>query len=267
MPRTFNARPRFDGPRLDSSIVTGLLVTAGILLISAQVSGLGREILHLGSFILVVGGTLGATLVNYSFQEMKYAWSALQRVLTESPQNARDRITTFVTLAARVRKDGLLTLEQDIARCSDPFLRLAMQLTVDGMAAADIKRVLETEMRSAFDQERRAIGVFQTMGNFAPALGLIGTLLGLIQMLGSLQRPEAIGPAMSLALITTLYGALLANVVCLPIAGKLRNRCEEDSRIKAITVEGVTSLSKQESSIMLEQRLQSFMPLSANGHA
>jgi chemotaxis protein MotA len=163
--------------------------------------------------------------------------------------------------AQSLKRNGPLVLEREARSVSDPFLRKALELTVDGQAEEDIRRILETEIQSANEQSYRAVQVFQTMGNYAPAMGLIGTLIGLIQMLGSLENPAAVGPAMSVALLTTFYGAILANLFFLPVAGKIRNRSEEEAVVKAITVEGAVSLRREENTIVLEQRLRSFIPL------
>jgi len=144
-------------------------------------------------------------------------------------------------------------------------MRKAMEITSDGQDASTIKRILETEMRASHQRATRAVQVFQTMGTFAPALGLIGTLIGLIQMLGALGDPSSVGPAMAVALTGTFYGAVLANLLFLPIAGKIKMQEEEDLLVKAITVEAMVSLSRQEGSIVMEQRLQSFLPIDPRG--
>jgi chemotaxis protein MotA len=142
---------------------------------------------------------------------------------------------------------------------------MGLEISADGQPAEDIKRILETELITSNERAGRVVQVFQTLGQFAPAMGLIGTLVGLIQMLAVLDKPGSIGPAMSIALLTTLYGAVLANLVFIPIAGKLRNRCAEEALVKALTIEGVLSLGRQESAIVVEQRLRSYLPLAPQG--
>jgi chemotaxis protein MotA len=156
-------------------------------------------------------------------------------------------------------------LESEAAATPDSFLRLGLEVTVDGQKPEDVKRILQNEMRVANERSWRSVQVWETMGNFAPAMGLIGTLIGLIQMLGALQDAATVGPAMSLALVATLYGAVSANLLFFPIAGKLRHAAHEKSQIKEVTLEALISIASSESPVMLEQRLQSFTSLAANG--
>jgi chemotaxis protein MotA len=171
----------------------------------------------------------------------------------------------LVHLSRRVKDEGMLVLEDEAVAATDSFLRLGLELTVDGQSPEDIRRILKNEMRTSSDQAWRTVQVWETMGNFAPAMGLIGTLIGLIQMLGSLQDAATIGPSMSLALVATLYGSVSANLFFFPLAGKLRVIAQEREQTKEITVEGLLSVARAESPIMLEQRLQSFTSVAGNG--
>lgn len=165
----------------------------------------------------------------------------------------------LINLSYVSRKKGLLVLEDVAQETKDMFFKKALQLVVDGQKESDIKKILETEMNITSEENQKGITVFETMGTYAPAMGLIGTLLGLVNMLGSLDDPSKVGPAMSVALLTTFYGAVLANMVFIPFAGKIRNIDANEVLIKKITIEGVLSLAKQESPLIIEQRLQSFM--------
>jgi chemotaxis protein MotA len=175
-----------------------------------------------------------------------------------------DRISYLVDLSRRVKEQGVLILEQEASLTADPFLRLGLELTVDGQAPDEIARILQREMRTSNDQAWRSVQVWETMGNFAPAMGLIGTLIGLIHMLGSLQDASAVGPAMSLALVATLYGSVAANLFFFPLSGKLRVVAQEREFSKDITLEGLLSVARLENPLMLEQRLQSFVTIAAN---
>jgi chemotaxis protein MotA len=171
----------------------------------------------------------------------------------------------LITLSRRVKEQGVLILEDESAMVMDPFLRLGLELTVDGQSPDEIRRILKNEMRTSNDQAWRSVQVWETMGNFAPAMGLIGTLIGLIHMLSSLQDAAAVGPAMSLALVATLYGSVAANLLFFPMAGKLRIVAQERELAKDITLEGLISVARSESPLLLEQRLQSFISVAANG--
>jgi chemotaxis protein MotA len=191
---------------------------------------------------------------------------AARSVLFLSHEQPAHRITYLLELSRRVKERGVLILEQESSRTADPFLRLGLDLTVDGQNPEEIARILQREMRTSNDQAWRSVQVWETMGNFAPAMGLIGTLIGLIHMLGSLQDASTVGPAMSLALVATLYGSVAANLFFFPMAGKLRVVGQEREFSKEITLEGLLSVARSESPLMLEQRLQSFVLMTGNSH-
>jgi chemotaxis protein MotA len=250
--------------QVDRGIVGGIGISFGLILLAIATGGSVLNFLDFPSLLIVVGGTLGATVANFSMAEITQAWKVFRLVATTESSSPLNRIGHMVQLASKVRQHGLLVLEREARHVSDPFLKLALELTADGQSGDDIRRILEIEMITSNDRDSRVVQVFQTMGQFSPAMGLIGTLVGLIQMLSILDQPSTIGPAMSLALVTTLYGAILANLVFIPIAGKLKNRSAEEALVKAITIEGALGLGRQENAIVIEQRLQSFMPLVAN---
>ena len=250
------------GRELDRGILLGLGLSFSLMAIGIMLGG--GAILSFfdpSSIAIVVGGTLGATLVSFSPDDLRNALESFKNSLFIRQNSPIERIRYLVGLAHAVRTQGRLrVLEHEGSSQSDPFLKFALEMTVDGQTPGEVKRILETEMRISNDRSFRSVHVFETMGNYAPALGLIGTVIGLIQMLKVLDNPAAIGPSMATALVTTFYGAVLANLVFLPIAGKLRNRSEEEAMVKAITVEGILSVGNEENPMLLEQRLQSFLP-------
>ncbi len=246
--------------KYDKGIVFGAGLSCMLILAGVASGGSVLKFLDVPSFLLVIGGTIGAVMIHFSFEELGHAWQQFKKVLRIQSYDPVGRIEYMVRLAQAVKANGPMHLEHEAGRLEDNFLRMALELAVDNQPADDIRRILETERRTSIEHASKAVQVFETMGAYAPALGLIGTLIGLIQMLGALDNPAAVGPAMSLALITTFYGAIAANLIFIPIAGKLRNRHEQESLMKALTIEGTISLSKQEGSIMMEQRLQSYLP-------
>lgn len=247
--------------QLDRGIIAGIVLCIFVIGAGVLVGGNPLNFVSFPSLIIVLGGTIAASLVHFSLYDLEQARQAMRSVLLTRQNHAHERIQDIVRMAHAVRHHGLLKLEAESRTAQDPFLRKALELVVDGQSGDEIKHILETEIRVINDRSARAVQVFNTMGSYAPALGLIGTLIGLIQMLGSLENPATVGPAMSVALITTFYGAILANLFFLPIAGKIRNRAEEDSLVKALTIEGALGLGRQENAIVIEQRLQSFLPL------
>ena len=175
----------------------------------------GGEILRFVSpvgFLLVIGGTIASTLVQFSVHDLHLALASARAALFLRDENTADRIRYMVGISRRVKEEGVLMLEQEAALTPDPFLRLGLEVTVDGQKPEDVKRILQNEMRSANERSWRSVQVWEDYGQLRSAMGLIGTLIGLIQMLGALQDAATVGPAMSLALVATLYGAISANI-------------------------------------------------------
>jgi len=245
--------------RLDRGIKIGLaiLFTLGciVLLSSAEVT----SFLNLTGLSLVIGGTLAATAIQFSRRELNTAWEHLLKVLQVSTTTTViERIQYLSALARKVRKNGIVVLDHEATRTGDSFLRLSLELASDRQPQDEITNILQTEIKCSEEANREAVEVFDTLANYSPAMGLIGTLIGLVQMMSSLGDPSTIGPAMAIALLTTLYGAILANFVFAPLAGKIRFRGEEEVRLKSLTIAGILSLAREESPVILEQRLKGF---------
>lgn len=268
-----SARSRFsrrrlgedDRPLVQTSVIVGLCISGALVLFGALIGGNPLSFISAEGLLLVLGGTLSSTLIQFSIRDIRNAGIAARGVLFQSGEGPLERMGYLITLSRRVKEQGVLILEDESAMAMDPFLRLGLELTVDGQSPDEIRRILQNEMRTSNDQAWRSVQVWETMGNFAPAMGLIGTLIGLIHMLSSLQDAAAVGPAMSLALVATLYGSVAANLLFFPMAGKLRIVAQERELAKDITLEGLISVARSESPLLLEQRLQSFISVAANG--
>jgi len=254
-----NRARQAERPQVNRSLVIGLCGSALLVVIGACLGGRPLTFVSLEGMVLVLGGTVFSTLIQFSISDVRSAAKAARSALFQNQESPADRIAALVRLSRRVKDEGVLVMEDEASQTTDSFYRLGLQLTVDAQQPDDIARILQTEMRTSNDQAWRSVGVFETMGNFSPAMGLIGTLIGLIQMLGSLSDAATIGPAMSLALVATLYGSVAANLFFFPVAGKLRVIAQEREQAKEITIEGLLSVARSESPIMLEQRLQSFV--------
>lgn len=236
------------------ALLITLLVGGGVCL-----SGDVTSYISISALFIVLGGTVGATLIHYSAEDIATSIKALRCVMFQSSANPMKRIQLLVRIAQEVKQQGPLILEDISRKIPDPFLKKGLEVAVDGQDPIVIRKILETEMRTSSEVAQRGVLIFQTMGSYAPALGLIGTLLGLVQMMKGLQDPSTVGPSMAVALLTTLYGAVLANLFFMPLAGKIKNRAEEEIFIKNITLEGVLSIRAAESPIVLEQRLESYL--------
>ena len=217
--------PRQGG--IDFATLIGLfgalgLILGAILLEGRSTAFINIPFVNVPAILLVVFGTFAVTMVSYSVQEVLQAQPIMLRTLFRSGQSPNDAAMRMLQLAERARRRGILQLQSELYGLRpEPFLHRSMTMLVDGIAVEEIERNLTFETHAMMQRHVRSAGILRRAAEVAPAMGLIGTLVGLVQMLGSLNDPESIGPAMAVALLTTLYGALLANVVFLPLASKL----------------------------------------------
>ncbi len=245
---------------MDIATVFGIISAFGLVIIAIVMGGGINLFVNAPALMIVVGGTMGATMVNYPLKEVLGVFQVVQNVFFKKVLSAKDIIKQFIRFSSRARREGILSLESEIKDVADEFLKKGIQLSIDGMEPQAIREILETEITFIRDRHRLGAEIFTTMGTFFPALGMVGTLIGLVQMLQSMNDPSTIGPAMAVALLTTFYGSVLANIMCLPMAGKLRARSSEEVLIKEMVIEGVICLSNGENPRILEQKLQAFLP-------
>jgi chemotaxis protein MotA len=200
-------------------------------------------------------------MINYPLKEMLGTINVVKNAFFSGGGPATDEvIKQFVDLGSKARREGILALESDVKGVTDEFMKKGLQMSVDGLEPQAIEEILATEIDYLKARHQVGAEVFQTMGTFAPALGMIGTLVGLVQMLQSMDDPSSIGPAMAVALLTTFYGSIMANMVCIPIAGKLKARSKEETLVKEMVVEGVLSLTRGENPRILEQKMLAYVP-------
>lgn len=245
---------------MDIATLLGIVSAFGLVVLAILMDG-GMDIfINPPSLMIVVGGTLGATMINYPLKEVLGAVNVLKNVFFAKPLPAKEITTQFVEYANKARREGILSLESEARIIDDEFLKKGLELSVDGVEPLAIQDIMETEVD--FSRERHQLGaeIFTTMGSFAPALGMIGTLIGLVQMLQSMDDPSSIGPAMAIALLTTFYGSVLANLVFMPIAGKLKTRSKEENLVKEMITQGLVALAKGDNPRILEQKMLSFVP-------
>jgi chemotaxis protein MotA len=245
---------------MDIATVLGVISAFGLVCIAIFMGGGISLFVNVPALMIVVGGTLGATMINYPLRDVLGVFKVVQKALFTKNISVSDLIKRFVSFAHKSRKEGILALESEIKDVKDEFLKKGIQLSIDGLEPKEIKEILETEVD--FIESRHQLGaeIFATMGTFSPALGMIGTLIGLVQMLQSMSDPSKIGPAMAVALLTTFYGSVMANIVCLPIAGKLRTRSKEEVLTKEMAIQGIISLSNGDNPRILQQKIQAFIP-------
>lgn len=245
---------------MDLATVIGIAMAFG-LVISGIMSGSSLLVfVDFPSMLIVGGGTIGATLVNYPLPQMLGLMKVIKQGFLAKPHSPSQIITLFMDFANRARREGILALEPLLKDVNDDFLRKGLQLTVDGLEPQAIQEILQTEVSYLEDRHETGAGLLLTMGSLAPALGMIGTVIGLVQMLQRMADPSSIGPAMAVALITTFYGALLANLLFNPLAGKLKLRSKQEILIREMIMEGVLSISKGENPRIIEEKLNSYLP-------
>jgi chemotaxis protein MotA len=245
---------------MDIATIVGLVAGFGLVMSAIFMGSADSSIfLSVPSILIVVGGTLAATLINYPLSDVLNVFASVKNAVLHrenAPQALIEKLVGFATVA---RREGILALEAHATDAGDPFLEKGIQLAIDGTAPELIKDILTTEL--VFMEDRHAMGqsILTTMGAFAPAFGMIGTLIGLVKMLVALEDPSQIGNGMAVALITTLYGALLANIVLLPAAGKLKVRTSSELLAKEIIIEGILSIQSGDNPRIVEQKLKAFV--------
>ncbi|TYT76259.1 motility protein A [Desulfobotulus mexicanus] len=241
---------------MDMATLIGIVSAFGLVGLAVFMGGGLLFFFNLQAFLIVVGGTLGATLIHYPVRDLLPVFRRLMRVFFSSGDTGDATVEKLTAMAQKARRDGVLSLEKMIPKETDPFLAEGLQLAVDGVEPAIIREIMLSGLEASGERHEAGAEIFATMGSYAPALGMVGTLIGLIQMLQNLHDPDAIGPGMAVALLTTFYGALLSNLVFLPLAGKLRALDRQEAREKQMLVDGLVSLARGEHPRVLAWRMR-----------
>ncbi len=215
--------------------------------------------LNFPSAIITFGGALFATMLSYSMQDFLNGLKSVKLVFKTSAMNTSEMIKSIIDLSNVARKEGLLSLEEAAADLDEPFLKKGILLIVDGTDPDLVRGIMETELVSIESRHRTIIGFWEALASMGPAWGMIGTLVGLVNMLNNMSDPSRIGGDMAVALITTLYGSVLANWLCTPVAGKLKAQNAQEMQLKEIMVEGLLSIQAGENPRVIEEKLKSFL--------
>lgn len=244
---------------MDIATIVGFIAGTSLVLISIMMGGSITIFIDVPSIILVFGGTIASTLINFPLGDVLGVFNTAKNSFVQRlapPESLIERLVEFATVA---RREGILALEGHAAEANDSFLHKSVQLAVDGTAPELIKDILTTDI--AFTEDRHAMGqsVLASMALYAPAFGMIGTLVGLVQMLSGMDDPSQIGAGMAVAILTTLYGALIANVALLPLVGKLKVRTAAELLQKEIIIEGILSIQSGDNPRIVEQKLKAFV--------
>ena len=244
---------------MDIATIAGLVIAFGLTVWSIMLGGSLSGFIDMPSVAVVIGGTFGALLISLPLQTILGIAGFFKKTLLFALDEPGDVIEKMVKYAERARREGMLALEEDSENETDPFLRKGLRLAVDGTDPQLLEKILETDVEQLESRHANGAKVLSTGGTFAPAFGMIGTLIGLVNMLSNLSDPSQIGAGMATALITTFYGAVLANVVFLPLAGKLETRSKEEMMIKEMIIEGIMAIQSGDSPRIVEEKLKSFL--------
>ena len=245
---------------MDVATIIGILSGLGLILYTI-ISGGNLEIfIHIPSMMIVGGGSMAAILVNFPLKEVISVLGIVKKAFMSDEIDATNIIDLFINLAMKSRRDGILAIDKELHKIDDDFMRIGLEMAVDGAEPESIKNVMEVELNYLIERHKKGQQIFLSLGTFSPAFGMIGTLMGLIAMLKTLDEPSNIGAGMAVALITTFYGSVLANLLFLPIAGKLKNRSDHEITIKEMMIDGVLAIQYGEHPKNISRKLLNFIP-------
>ena len=235
-------------------LIFGCIVIIGAILVGGDLA----IFINIPGLLVVIGGTAAATFIKFSVSDCLFALKqGLKQAFVDEAVDPRELVVQIKDLAGKARKDGLLALQEE--NFSNEFLEKGVQLCVDGQQPELVQKVLSNDMDFSIARNQLGSRIFSAIGEAAPAFGMIGTLVGLVQMLANMSDPAAIGPAMAVALLTTLYGAVFANLIALPIAAKLQLRYIYDRKTKSLIIEGVIGIANGESPHVIDEILSTYL--------
>ncbi|AEH44196.1 MotA/TolQ/ExbB proton channel [Thermodesulfatator indicus DSM 15286] len=243
---------------MDLGTVIGLVLGIVLILVSILMGGSLGLFINIPSILIVVGGTIAGSFISFSLADVLGSMKVVMKAFFNKLEPPEEIIKEITNLANIARREGLLKLEKQ--PINNPFLKKAIMFCVDGHEAEFIEEVLNKEVELTAERHETGQKLFKTMADLAPAFGMIGTLIGLVQMLANMSDPKSIGPSMAVALLTTLYGAVLANLIFMPIANKLELRSQEEQLNYRLIIEGVIGLQKGLNPRVLEEILKAFLP-------
>ena len=246
--------------RLDLTSVLGVPVGIGLVLIGQALEGGSlHSLLQATAAVIVFGGTLGAVLLSFSRADVTRAWHSLGSVFFDRESPADHVVGTITRLAAKARRDGIMSLDDEVEQIQDPFLRRGLMLAVDGTNPSTLRAMLEAESDSREDLDERPARVFEAAGGYAPTIGILGAVLGLIHVMENLSDPNKLGAGIAVAFVATVYGVGSANLVFLPIGAKLRGKAVQDARHRQMIIEGILAIQEGLNPRLIDQKLRGLL--------
>lgn len=245
---------------MDKSTVGGIVIALGGIALGLILDG-GKlaQVLQPTAALIVFGGTIGAVMVQFPLPIVLKAMVQLKDVFLNKSSESDSLVQNLMRYAFKARKEGLLSLDAELAKIQDPFLKESLMLAIDGVPAAELRRMMELQLDYRGELDERVPKVFEAAGGFAPTVGIIGAVLGLIQVMQRLQDINAVGKGIAVAFVATIYGVASANLLYLPMAGKLKIRLRERQVIQEMTLEAVLSIVEGVNPRALELRLGSYL--------
>jgi len=245
---------------LDKASLAGIVLALGGILAGLILEGgnLG-QILQPTAAMIVFGGTLGAVMLQFPLPIILLAVRQLGSVFVNSHRDPEATIQQLVQYAQKARREGIVSLDAELAEIEDPFLRKSLMLAVDGTEPQELRKMMELELDNQAEHEEHVPQVFESAGGFAPTVGIIGAVLGLIQVMQHLDKIDEVGRGIAVAFVATIYGVGSANLLYLPIAGKMKRRIREQQIMREMTLEGVASILEGMNPHMLETKLFGFL--------
>lgn len=246
---------------MDVGTIAGLLIAVIAILVSMILGGGDvASLINIPAILVVFGGTGGAIILSFPIARLLKLHAVILKTLFDKPSNPGEIIKDLVKYAEIARREGILALENHVEDMKDPFIVRGVKMAVDGTDPELIREIMETELEALMDRHQQGKLILDTIARYAPAFGMIGTLMGLIFMLKSMDDPSTIGPSMAVALITTLYGALIANIFANPIGDKLAARDGEEVLVKTMIIAGVMSIQSGDNPRVVESKLLTYLP-------
>ena len=246
---------------MDIATLIGLLAGFGLVSSAIILGGSVSSFIDIPAILIVIGGTFGITMISYSLREILSAQGVILKTIFHSLPDAAEAAEDGLRMAIQSRKDGVLALQKVVAALAhNPFLKKALSLAIDGSTGDDIERVMGHELSGMAERHSRGVGILRRSAEVAPAMGLIGTLIGLVLMLGNMADPKAIGPAMAVALLTTMYGAIIANIIFMPMLVKLEGYTAYEVIYRGLVVLGLRNIARGESPRNIQDQMVSALP-------
>ncbi|MDD6794978.1 MAG: motility protein A [Clostridiaceae bacterium] len=246
--------------KTDALTAIGLVLGTVLVLIPIMTDPQGiKPFIDPMSAMITIGGALGAVAITFPMSVVKNLPKVLGQAFKEKQSTGKDVIVQFSTLSKKARREGLLSLEEEISQLDDAFLKKGLQMVVDGIEPETIKEILELEVQAMEVRHAKGASIFSTWGAYSPGFGMLGTLIGLIQMMGNMSDAAGIASGMGKALITTFYGSLVANLFCNPVAANLNKKNEEEVIEKEMMIEGILAIQSGVNPRIVEEKLTTYL--------